>query len=256
MRAVFVLAWAAALASAPASAFFGDDEARKAIIDLRARVADQDQRTQAQLAEISKRIERLEAAQRGQLEFANVVDSLRQEIARLRGQIDVLGNEVASLQKRNRDLYNDLDARLKQLEPKPVVVDGRPATIDRDEQAAYDAAMVLFRGGDYKAATTSLQQFVARYPQSAYVPAAYYWLGNSHYQLKDYRAAIAAQQLVVDRHAESARAPEALLSIAASQAELNDRTRARATLERLVKDYPASEAAKIAKERLAAMAKR
>lgn len=255
-RLIAGLAWFAVFAAAPAHALFGDDEARKAIIDLRAKVAEQDRRNQEQLADLAARLERLEAAQRGQLEFANTVDGLRQEIARLRGQIDVLANEVATLQQRNRDLYSDLDARLKALEPKPVTIDGKSITVPRDEQAAYDAALVLFRSGDYKSATASLQQFLSRYPQSAFVPSAWYWLGNAYYQQRDYREAVNSHQLVVDKYPESNRAPEALLGLAASQAELKDRTRSRASLQRLIKDYPDSEAAKIAKERLAAMNKR
>jgi tol-pal system protein YbgF len=257
MRALlFGLAWAILCAVAPArAALFGDDEARKAIIDLRAKVAEQDRRTQEQLADLAARLERLEAAQRGQLEFANTVDALRQEIARLRGQIDVLANEVATQQQRNRDLYADLDTRLKALEPKPVTIDGKSIAVPRDEQAAYDAALVLFRAGDYKSATTSLRQFLSRYPQSVYVPSAWYWLGNAYYQQRDYREAVSAHQLVVDKYPESSRAPEALLGLAASQAELKDRTRSRASLQKLIKDYPDTEAAKIAKERLAAMGK-
>jgi tol-pal system protein YbgF len=250
------VALAAATLAAPGGAraqLFSDNEARRAIIDLRARVQEQEERVAAQLAELGRRLERLEAAQRGQLEFANTVEAQRQEIARLRGQIDVMAKEVADLQKRNRDLYADLDARLKALEPRALVIDGRSVTVGRDEQAAYDAALAALRAGDHRAAAAAFQGFVARFPDSPYVPAAQYWIGSAHYQLKDYRAAIAAQQVVVERYPDSPRAAEALLLIAASQAELNDRARARAALEQLVKDYPGSDAARIGRERLAAM---
>ena len=139
---------------------------------------------------------------------------------------------------------------MKKLEPTNVTLDGRAATVERSEQAAYDNAIGLFRGGDFRGAVQSLQVFLARYPNSAYAPLAQYWLGNSHYQLKDYKAAIAAQRVVVDRFGDSPRAPDALLNIAASQIELNDRNGARATLQRVVKDHPDSEAAAAARERL------
>ena len=86
---------------------FSDDDARKAILELR-------QRLSAVQSELSAR---LDTAQRNQLEMANQNESLRQEIARLRGQVESLTNEVATLQKRNRDLYADLDARVKKVEP-------------------------------------------------------------------------------------------------------------------------------------------
>lgn len=254
-----VLVVLAALAASPAHALFGDDEARKAILDLRKQVQDMEKRlqdTQGKGNDLGGRLERLEGAQRGQLEFANQMDALRQEIAKLRGQVDQLANEVATAQKRNKDFYTDIDARLKKLEPSSVSVDGRPAMVDRSEQAAFDAAISQFRSSDFRGAAVSLQSFIARYPASAYAPAAYYWLGNSQYQLKDYKGAILSQQTVVDRYADSTRAPDALLNIAASQIELNDRRGARTTLQRIIKDYPDTEAARLAKERLPATATR
>ena len=236
--------------AAPAHALFGDDEARKAILELRAKVAEMENKLREKDAELASRIERLESANRAQLEFANTIDAQKKEIATLRGQVETLTNEVATLQKRNRDLYTDLDTRLKAFEPVATTVDGKPATVDRAEQAAYDAALNQFRAGDFRGAAGSLQAFLARWPKSAHAPAANYWLGNSLYGLKDYRGAIAAQQVVVDRYADSPRAPDALLNIAASQVELKDTARARAALQKIIAEYPNTEAAKVADERL------
>jgi tol-pal system protein YbgF len=243
-----LLAWAAL--AAPAHALFGDDEARKAILELRTRVADMEARLREKDAELATRISQLEAANRAQLEFANTIDAQRREIASLRGQVETLSNEVATLGKRNRELYADLDARLKGFEPVSTTVDGKPATIDRQEQAAYDTAMNQFRAGDFRGSALSLQAFLASWPKSAYAASANYWLGNSLYGLKDYKGAIAAQQVVVDRYPDSPRAPDALLNIAASQVELKDTPRARAALQKVISDYPNTEAAKVADERL------
>ena len=232
------------------AALFGDDEARKAILDLRAQTAEREKRTQEQLGELAKRLDQLEAANRAQLEFANNMEALRREIATLRGQVEKLTNEVSTLQQRNRDLYGDVDARLKKLEPVSVTVDDKQATVERGEQAAFDAALAQFRASDFRGAAMALQSFVARYPHSAYAPAAHYWLGNSFYALKDYKSAIASQQVVVERFHDSPRTPDALLNIAASQLELKERPKARATLQKIIKEFPDSEAAKAARERL------
>lgn len=249
-----LLVWA--VWSAPAHALFGDDEARKAILELRAKVAEMENKLREKDAELASRIERLEAANRAQLEFANTVDAQKREIATLRGQVETLTNEVATLQKRNRDLYADLDGRMKAFEPIATTVDGRPATVDRAEQAAYDAALTQFRAGDFRGAAGSLQAFLAKWPKSAHAPAANYWLGNSLYGLKDYKGAIAAQQVVVDRYADSPRAPDALLNIAASHVELKDTARARGALQKIIADYPNTEAAKVADERLKALGRK
>jgi tol-pal system protein YbgF len=225
----------------PAQAqLFADDDARKAILELRTRLA-------TVQGELNARID---AAQRSQLDMANQNELMRQEIARLRGQVESLTNEVTTLQKRNRDLYADLDARLKKFEPSQVTVDGRAATVERTEQAAYDGALAQFRAGDFRGALAGFQQFLARYPASAYVPAAQYFIGSAHFALKDYKASIAANQIVADRYKDSPRAPEALLSIADSQLQMGDKRAANRTLTRVIQEYPSSDAAIIARERL------
>jgi tol-pal system protein YbgF len=235
------------------AALFGDDEARKAILDLRERVAEQDRRLQEKDAELARRLEQLEAANRAQFEFANTVESQRREIASLRGEIEKLTNGVALLQQRQRDLYGDLDARLKKLEPVQVTIDGAQASVDRAEQSSYDAALAQFRSSDFRGAAASLQSLISRYPQSAYQASAHYWLGNSLYALKDYAGAIDTQSALISRFKDSPRAPDALLNIASSQMELKQAQQAADTLRRILAEYPDSETARTARDRLAAI---
>ena len=243
--------------AAPSQALFGDEEARKAIVDLRDQVAQMQKDHAARIDELSQRIDRLDnllqAIQRGQLEAGGQFEQLQQELAKLRGMVEQVTNDVATLQKRNRDLYSDLDARIKKLEPTSVTIEGKSTQIDRDEQASYDSAMALFKANDFRTAVGGLTAFLNRYPQSPYAASAQFWLGSSYYAIKDYRSAIAAQQALVDRFPDSPKAPDALLNIAASQIELNDKKSARATLSRIIADFPDSDAAKLAKERLASL---
>jgi len=247
VRSLVAVALAFSIAlPAHAQLFGGDDEARKAILQIREQIKVLQQRE----TEMTARLDRMESAQRNQLELVNQLELLRQENARLRGQVETLSNEVATLQKRNRDLYTDLDARLKKMEPQSVTVDGRSAAVDRAELAAYETPLAQFRAGDFKGSLPGFQQFVARYPASAYAPAAQYWIGSAHYAIKDYKSAIAAHRTLVERYADSPRVPDALLSIAESQVQLGDRKSANATLNRVIKEFPETEAAKIARDRL------
>ena len=249
VRPLFAVALALLIAlPAHAQLFGGDDEARKAILQIREQIKVLQQRE----TEMTARLDRMESAQRNQLELVNQIESLRQESARLRGQVETLTNEVATLQKRNRDLYADLDARLKKMEPQSVTVDGRSAAVDRAELAAYETPLAQFRSGDFKGSLPGFQQFVARYPASAYAPAAQYWIGSAYYAIKDYKSAIAAHRTLVERYADSPRVPDALLSMAESQVQLGDRKSANATLNRVIKEFPETEAAKIARDRLPA----
>jgi tol-pal system protein YbgF len=245
---------------APArAALFGDDEARKAILELRDNLAESERKQNERMDALAKRLDeianRLDALQHGMSEAADKSDATNLDVAKLRGATEQLANDVANTQKRERELYADLDQRMRKLEPAVITVDGRSGQVDREEQMAYDAAMAQFRANDYRSAAHALNAFVARYPQSVYTPAAQFWLGSSYYAIKDFPSAISAQQNLIERFPDSPRIPEALLNIAASQVELNDRKNARATLNRIVNDYPDSEAAKLAHDRLAGMPK-
>ena len=223
------------------AALFGDDEARKAILDIRARLDNMQNEINAK------------ADKTNSLDFNNQNEQLRREIANLRGQIEVLTNELANTQKRQKDFYVDLDERLRKLEPQKVNVDGKEVSITPAEQSAYDVALAQFRAGDYRTAGASFYEFTRRFPQSALVPSAQYWLGNTYYAQRDYRNAIKAQQVVVSEYADNPKAPDALLNIASSQMELKDRAAAKKTLETLVAKYPDAPATSTAKERLAVL---
>ena len=234
----------AALAYLPLQAsagVFDDDEARKAILDLRAKVDSLSQQVNARID--------TKADKSSTLDLVNQNEVTLQEISKLRGQIEVLANELANAQKRQKDFYVDLDNRLRKLEPRDVTIDGKSAKVDPAEQKAYDAAMLLFKAGDYKTAGVALAEFVRQYPESGYAANAQYWLGNAYYAQRDCKSAIAAQQVVLKAYPDSPKAADAMLNIASCQTELKDKA-AKKTLQELIKTYPDSSAAETAKERL------
>ncbi len=240
------------LSAAPgAHALFSDDEARRAILDVRGRVQVLQQQTNDRLDALERRIERIEQSARGQLELQSQLDGMRQEIARLRGQLEVQTNELVTLQRQMRDQLATVDSRIKRFEPVSAQIDGRTVTVDQGEQRAFEAALALFRNGDFRGAQTAFQLFQGQYPDSAYLPGALFWIGSSQFALKDYKGAIASHQSLIARYPDNPRAPDALLNVGYAQAESGDRRAARATLESVVARYPDSQAAPLAKDRLA-----
>jgi len=240
--ALTLAAWLPLHASA---GILDDDEARKAILDLRAKV-------DAMSRDLNARID-TKADKTSTLDILAQHDQTMQEIARLRGQIEVLANDIAQAQKNQKDLYADLDARMKKLEPHQENIDGQAAEVLPSEKGAYDAAMKLFTSGDYQGAAASMQDFVRRYPQSAYAPNAQYWLGNAYYAQKDYKNAISALQSVVSNYGSSPKAPDAMLNIASSYNEMKDKKSAKKALQQLISKFPDSSAAQTAKDRLASL---
>lgn len=237
LAAVFMAALSCASFQAHA-ALFGDDEARKAILDLRAKV-DAQQKSLDSKADAS-----------AVLDLANENESLRQEVARLNGRIEVLSNQLANDEQKQKDFYTDLDTRLRKLEPQSVNIDGQDAMVAPAEQQDYNSAFALFKSGDYKKSGQAFSDFILHYPQSAYAPSAQYWIGNSYYSQNDYRSAIAAQETLLKKYPDNAKAPDAMLNIASSYIGLKDLKAAKKTLKELVAKYPNAPAAQTAKERL------
>ena len=237
-----MLLLATASSTLPAYAgLFDDDEARRAILDIRARL------------DGLRRDVDSKADKNSLLDVASQNEQLRQEVAKLRGQIEVLTNELASTQQRQKDFYVDLDTRLRKLEPQKLTVDGKETDVEPAEQKSYDAALAVYKTGDYKSAGVALADFLRRYPQSGFAASAQYLLGTTYYAQRDYRNAIAMQQIVVKNYPQSPKAADALLNIASSYVELKDRAAAKKTLEALVSQFPDSPAAQTGKERLATL---
>ncbi len=264
---------------------FDDEEARKQVLQLRTQIAET-QRT------LDQRIGELEAQARNRsiIDLFNQVETLKTEFARLSGQIELLQNEMENTQKRQRDLYVDLDGRLRKMEalaseqaraaaqaaaptpaPTPTIavlptpgaapattvgsappgmIVPPPASDPVQEQRAYDQGLEHFRSGRFADAIAAFQNFNRNFPRSTLIPSAQYWIGNSMYAMRDYRGAIAAQRQLITQFPDSAKAPDALLNIATAQADLGELQVARNTLQEVVAKYPASEAGIKAKQRL------
>lgn len=243
-----LLLGASALWPLQAHALFGDDEARKAIIDLRQKVDANRQVTDAAAAEAR---EGQAVTRRSLLDLANQLEQLRAEIARLRGQNEQLSREVSELQRQQKDAQTGLDERLRQVEPLRITHDGLSFTAAPAEKRDFDAAMEVLRRSEFEAAATAYAAFLRRYPDSGYTPSSLYWLGNAQYASRAYKEAMESHRRLVTQFPAHMRTPEAMLAMANSQIELKDVRSARRTLEDLVKTHPDSEAAAAGRERLA-----
>lgn len=230
------------VAPAHAQLFGGDTEARNQIIQLRQDVQGQ-----------------IETTSRGQLELAMQNEQQRAEVARLRGQIELLMNEVETLKQRQKDFYVDLDARLRQIETggsaaTPANGASAPAAAAADpgaESTDYEAALTLLKNGKQKEALAAFDSFTKRYPSGNFTAGAHFWAGNAALQSKDLASATRHFKTVTDKWPSDNVAPDAMLGLANSQQALGDATATRATLKALTERYPQSNAAQVARQRLA-----
>lgn len=240
---------------------FDDDEARKAILDLRQRQEQGDAKLRAAMAENQAQLlEQIGQLRRSLLDLNNQLEVMRAEMARLRGQDEQLQRDIAELQriqgdiqKAQRDVQQGVEERIRKLEPVKVSVDGREFLVDPDERRQYEDAMALLRKSDFAAASSAFAGFSKRYPASGYTPSLLFWRGNAQYAMREYREAIASFRSLLSTAPDHVRAPESLLAIANCQMELKDNKGARRTIDELMKTYPKSEAAQAGKERLASL---
>lgn len=270
------------------AALFDDDEARRQIANERARVdglsAQIGSQTQ-QLETVNARLGKIEEAlSRNQnqavLDLFREIEAVKSELAKLRGQMEVMNNGLEQTHKRQQDFYVDLDTRLRRLEaasgaPPPVgagptpgagpsgsadaLASAKPGAIApptgaaaaNAETRAYEAAQNLRRIGNYQGAVIAFQNFLKQYPKSTLAASAQYWIGDSYFNMRDYRLAIASQRLLLVTYPDSSKVPDALLNIASAQAEMGETAAARKTMDELVAKHPATEAAEKARRRMA-----
>ena len=247
------LALAGVLSTPARAALFEDDEARRAIIELRQRIDTLQQSNQRAGDDLRRSGEDTSQMRRSLLDLQSQIESLHVELAKLRGQNEQLVRDVSELQRLQKETAQGVNERLKKFEPGKVTVDGQEFVADPAERQDFEAALATFRSGKFVDAATAFGAFLRQFPQSGYLPSARFWLGNAQYATRDYKEAIGNFKALLASAPNHARAPEAALSIANCQMELKATTGARKTLEDLTRVYPASEAAATAKERLARM---
>ena len=224
------LSVAASLLSQNTWAILSDDEARRAILELRKSVS---------------------ASQAAILDLQNQLDKHKSENAQLRGQIESLQKQSDDLSNNQKSFYQDLDARISRLEPQNVEVEGVTGIVQAGEKSSYDEALKSFQAGQIKNADSEFTSFIRKYPSSPYLPLALYWSGNTKYALKDYKAAITQLQGLISRYPGHQRVPAATLTMANANLESGKKAVAKKLFTDLIAKYPDSDAANEAKPILA-----
>lgn len=241
----------ACTATASFAGLFEDEEARRAILDLRQKVETSRQESEQKITDETKRASDEATQLRSSLlELQNQLEMNRAELAKLRGQSEQVARDLAEMQRKQKDAAQALDDRIRKLEPVRVTVDGREFMVEPGEKRDYENALTVFRKGDFSAAESTFVDFINRYSQSGYRPTALFWLGNAQYATKDYKDALVNFRNLISQSPDHPRVSEALLAVANCQLEMKDNKGARKTLEELIAGYPGSEAAAAAKERL------
>ena len=181
---------------------------------------------QIKLKDLDTRLARIERVVSNQslLDLANQSDALRNDVRAMHNDVDQLTNSLEASRKQQRDLYADLDRRMKSLESRGVAGAGAAAAPSdagsgvaganagagadssapaSDDKAAYQAAFNLLKDSQYDRAIAAFQKFLATYPDSPLADNAQYWLGEAYYVNKSFPEAQAAFQRVIEKYPQT-----------------------------------------------------
>ena len=249
------------------AALFDDKEARKKIVELEFKQQANHDATLAAIADLKKRVAAIEAIVQGGglADMQNQIEVLKQEVANLKGDLEVAQHNLDATQTRQKDLYTDTDTRLRRIESGPAPTSAKaapaspsaqpvaqPVAEEKDVKALADAN-ALSQSAKHKEAFVAFDSFLKEYPTSKLAPEALYGMGYSQFGLKNYKSAIATQQKVLDLHPESAKVPDAMFNMANSQIQLGQVNNAKKTLRSLIEKHPDAMVTPSAQKRLRAL---
>jgi tol-pal system protein YbgF len=249
---------------------FNDDEARQQILQVATRVSNLEESGKQQAEAIRQQTETSKQQTSSMLDLQTQIETQNSELQKLRGQNEELVHNLQDAEKRQKDFYIDLDSRLRHFEEleatapppappapeplQPMIESGVPATDELSAgNRAYEAAHGLFKADKHQDAINAFQDFLNKFPESVYVPNAYFEMGVTYFALKDYKKALDSYQVLVGKYSFSPKLPDAMLGVADCQTALKDKVAARKILKQILALYPGSEIAAEAKKRLAAL---
>ncbi|SCK10584.1 YbgF trimerization domain-containing protein [Vogesella sp. LIG4] len=219
---------------------------------LQTQMSSNAQQASARLSDVEAKL-----ANQRLLDLVNQVGQMQTEMASLRGQNEVLQHQLAETQKRQNDLYADLDLRLGKLEHPQAAASApqgdAPAAAVAPVDAALSHALDTLRKRDFSNAVGQLKGVMDSYPGSSQSIEANYWLGVAHTMLQQNDAAIDILRRFAGQYPKNAHSADALRLVADNQIALQQKDQARITLRQLIKLYPGTPAAQKAKQRLSTL---
>lgn len=261
-----------AVSSASQAALFDDTEARKRILELENKQTSEHDAQQKAITDLTRtqqsldrRVQSLEALINGKglLDMQNQLEQIRQDVAQLKGDLEVVTHQLEDMRTKQSASYTDLDTRVRKLETlaQSVTSGQMPVTstngsgdtksdVSQQESTAFAEAESLNQAGKYKEAFNAYDAFLKSYSGSKLAPDALYGMGYTQFALKSYKSSAATQQKFLDSYATHALAPNAMLNLANSQIQLGQIPAAKKTLKDLIAAYPSAEVTPSAQKRL------
>ncbi len=210
------------------------------------------------LKEVQSRLDELNlAAHRSGADLGVAVGDVRDQLARLRGDLEVQQHQLGELQRQLADASKQTDTRLAALKGTGALDEAlareKLAALSKpdDPAAVYALAAEQDGAGEAGVAREIYLQYLKRWPRGDRADEAGFRAGELLSQARRWREAVVVYGKVAEDHPRSPRAPDALLGVAEGLVKLDRREDARAILEQVIAQHPRTAAATRARARLA-----
>jgi tol-pal system protein YbgF len=213
--------------------------------------------------EQEKNTETLVSLRKGQANASADFTELRDQVQQLRGEVETLKKETS--RDTNKDDKEKIDSLLLKINfiENFLEISKKDSASDIDSSASakdpsgkqgkaaiYAAAYQTFKNGNYLKAREAFQGFLAAYPAGEYSDNAQFWIGECYFFEKKYEKAILEYEKVTKKFPSSNKVPYALLKQGISFHNLGDKASAKLLLQQVIKDYPNTSQARIARTKL------
>lgn len=228
------------------------------VVAVRTQMARQDSARAAELARVIALQERiLDSLGAAQEALRQVRTEVNAELLNVQAQLVQVQELTGQGQRRLSELRRQIDDRMQQVAadtaPPPSTPDSAapppPSTATPDQ--LYQTSLQELRRGSLGTARVGFQEFVRVYPTHALMPDVLYFMAET-FAVQSADSASYYYRQVVERFPRSERASTSLFKMGVVAEQQGDQAAARAAWQRVVREYPRSEAADLARSRLAA----
>jgi tol-pal system protein YbgF len=201
-------------------------------------------------------------------ELFYMLQQLQGDLRRLQGGVEEQRHLLERLEQQSRDRYIDLDQRILKLTaaqqqaqaaasaapatPAPAAVQAKDyRQPSAEESKAYNSIVDLIRNQKkYDQAITQIYEFLDTYPEGDLTVNAYYWLGEVYLVKPQLEQARQAFSIVATRFADHRKAADSTYKLGVTLDRLGEKEEAVRRMQAVIKNYPDSSAAKLAKSYL------
>jgi tol-pal system protein YbgF len=195
-----------------------------------------------------------------QADLSNRIDELQAELLRLNGLIDQIDHRSDQEAKETLSFREDIKGQIEKLKGDIKLLQASVEVTKKVEKARemaakgevdlYQQALDLIQRKKFRDAEKTLKTYIDRHPHGKRIANAYFWIGECEYNIKHYEEAILGYQKVISSYPKSNKVAAALLKQGLAFVRLGDRESAKIVLRNLIKKYPKSPQAKVARKQL------